>query len=169
MTEEKLESYLAVILVIIIYVIIPVIIDYVNDRLNFFGVASFLICYVIIPLILAYRSGYLLNLRARFKDLRDCISPPYAPSEWSVTSVRRLSLLEKVQIKSLTIQYRETHYWVVIQIKLGGETRYPLAEEIASNRELLSSYLWDSIDKNKVLIRRLEKAGNSSYSDIMPL
>ncbi len=158
--------------------LIPIL-SYTGDR-HILDYTLLIICYIIIPIIMLYRRGYLLNLKGRITEIKDWIKPAPAPSEWTATSVRRLSRFEKAQIESLTIKREISfspanfyRYYIDVKIKHGEHTSYPLAKEIAASDELRVKFLLDEesfiLDKNKVLIRKIEKIRKSSYWDIMPL
>ena len=131
---------------------------------NIFTVVWFIIICIVIPLVMAYRRGYLLHLRWRYKDLIHLFIPPYAPKEWIVTSVKRLSWFDRLQIESIWIKhdYTKNENFIRILIKGGKTIDYTLAEDkgIPSGTFL---------DKKKILFRRLERENSNPYYDIMTI
>ena len=130
---------------------------------SLFTFILFIIIIVITPLVMLYRRGYFFNIRNRIKSINYNYNSPKLPSEWTTTSLYKLSWLDKLQIDSIRViaDYYNGHK-VRFHIKGGKFIEYPFEN---------SNYLQDNtlLGKDKILIREMEKKNNCRKSEVITI
>lgn len=137
---------------------------------------------LIIALILLYRRGYFINISGNINTLINNVTNTTKPEVQTITRVRRLSYLEKIQIEEITIKSEFSlskysdgtnyRYWAVLKIKNGKEKRFILSDDYKIPDSDQTKLLFSekvSLNKEKILLRRLEHQQGETYWEIYPL